>query len=80
MPANETDQPVITRTDFLAMQVCVPKDWDDEEVKRFADDRNYCGTQNGWIVRKQGNPALLGCDERVACADRPDYVHVTLGC
>jgi hypothetical protein len=60
------------------MQVCVPKDWTDEQVKEFADRENLCGTEHGWHIRKQGDEALSGCDERVPCAQEPDNVHIML--
>jgi hypothetical protein len=67
-----------TRTGALDMQVCVPKDWTDEQVKEFADLDNPCGTINGWFIRKQGDKALAGADERVPCSDRKGFVHVML--
>jgi hypothetical protein len=72
------EKPEVTRRGVLDMQVCVPDDWDDEAVKRFADRENLCGTTNGWFVRKQGDEALAGADERVPCHDRPGYVHIML--
>lgn len=69
---------MVTRRGALDMQVCVPKDWTDEQVKEFADRENLCGTEHGWHIRKQGDEALAGCDERVQCADDPDNVHIML--
>lgn len=68
----------VTKTGFLDMQVCVPRDWDDKQVKEFADRANDCGTTNGWGVRKQGHELLSGKDERVPCSDRKGFVHVML--
>ncbi len=45
--------PVVTRRKGLGMQVCVPADWTDEQVKSFADRENLCGTENGWIVNNE---------------------------
>jgi hypothetical protein len=59
--------------------VCVPKDWTDEQVKKFADTMNPCGTELGWSVRKEGSKFLAGgSPERVVCEDRADFVHVML--
>jgi hypothetical protein len=68
----------VTRHGVLDMQVCVPADWDDHAVKRFADRENLCGTSNGWFVRKEGDNALAGSPERVPCDSRPGFVHIML--
>lgn len=68
----------VTRRGILDCQVCVPADWTDENVKRFADENNMCGTEQGWHIRRQGDPALAGCDERVPCESRAGHVHIML--
>lgn len=68
----------ITRYGALDMQVCVPRDWSDDDVKNFADKGNPCGTQCGWVIRRQGAAALAGADERVPCASRAGHVHIML--
>lgn len=60
------------------MQVCVPFDWDDEKIKGFAESNNACGTRNGWQIRKQGDPLLVGKPEKVQCDGRSGFVHVML--
>ena len=60
------------------MQVCVPEDWNDDQVLDFAGVENPCGTENGWFIRKQGSKYLSGADERVACEERPNHVHIML--
>lgn len=80
MTINMTINPEVTGCSFLSMQVCVPSDWTDDQVKAFADTENPAGTENGWFVRKQGDAALAGCDERVPCAQRAGAVHVMLDC
>ena len=73
-----SDGAEVTRRGALSMQVCVPKDWDDYAVKRFADSENLCGTSLGWVVRKEGDKLLAGSSERVQCESRPGFVHVML--
>ena len=68
----------VTKTGVLDMQVCVPADWTDEQVKTFADSANMCGTQHGWHIRKAGDQALAGDPERQPCALREGHVHVML--
>lgn len=73
-----SDQPEVTRVGVLDMQVCVPHDWTDEQIKAFADRENLCGTQNGWSIRREGDKALAGAKERVQCNGRTGFVHVML--
>lgn len=69
---------VVTRHGSLDMQVCVPKEWTDEQVKAFADRENVCGTANGWLIRKEGDKALAGAPERQPCSANAAYVHIML--
>lgn len=73
-----SEQAEVTRTGALSMQVCVPFEWTDEQVKEFADRENLCGTTNGWGIRREGDKALNGDSERVACNGRGGFVHVML--
>lgn len=68
----------VTRRGVLDMQVCVPSDWTNEQVKEFSDRENPCGTENGWFVRKAGDRALNGDPERNPCGSRAGHVHVML--
>ena len=68
----------VTRRGMLDMQVCVPKEWTDEQPLTFANSENPCGTSNGWAIRRQGDKALSGCDERVQCSDLPGRCHIML--
>lgn len=68
----------VTRIGVFDMQVCVPADWSDEQVRQFAANQNPCGTTNGWFIRRRGDEGLAGADERVACAGRPGHVHIML--
>lgn len=69
----------VTRTGALDMQVCVPGDWTDDQIEQFANHENICGTANGWKIRKQGDAALVGKDERVKCqGGAAGNVHIML--
>lgn len=68
----------VTHAGALDMQVCVPRDWTDEQVVKFAESEIPCGTTCGWQIRRQGDKALSGSDERVTCASDPDRVHIML--
>lgn len=76
-------EPQVSRTGALTMQVCVPAEMTDTQIEEFANRANMSGTENGWKIRKQGDPALQGENERVPCqggADRKDCVHIMLDC
>ena len=66
-----SDGAEVTRRGVLDMQVCVPADWDDYAVKRFADRENLCGTSEGWLIRREGDKALAGAAERVTPREQP---------
>jgi hypothetical protein len=70
----------VTHTNLLGMQVCVPKDWTDEQVELFANTVNPTGIESKWQIRRQGDPLLNGCDERVQCDERESCCHVMLDC
>ena len=68
----------VTKQGIFDMQVCVPAEWTDEQVKTFADRENPCGTSHGWQIRREGDKALVGAKERVQCASLSSHVHVML--
>jgi hypothetical protein len=70
----------VTKTGMLDMQVCVPNDWTDDEIKAFADRENLAGTETGWHIRREGSKYLNGAKERVDCTGRVGFVHVMLDC
>lgn len=61
----------VAKRGFLDMQVCVPGSWDDIQVIRFAEEKNPCGTTNGWFIRKED-------PERTKCHDKKGFVHIVL--
>ena len=73
-------EPEITKQGLLNMQVCVHKDFTDKQVHDFAEQMNPCDTQHGWAITKQGHELLSGDNERVACCERKDFVHIMLHC
>ena len=69
--------PQVTRTGALDMQVCVPEDWTDEQIRVFANEQNLCGTVNGWQIRTDAE-SLAGAPYRNPCANGNGMIHVTL--
>lgn len=72
------NKPEITRSSIFDMQVCVPSDWTDEQVKTFVDYENPCGTTMGWYIRKDGDERLAGAFCRIQCEKRTGFVHIML--
>lgn len=68
----------VTRIGGLDMQVCVPEGWPDDAVISFAEDKNVCGTEGGWQIRKGGDKLLNGDPERCPCDIRNGFIHITL--
>lgn len=68
----------VTWGGLIDMQVCVPEEWTDAQIKSFAEHANPCGTSCGWQIRREGDLALAGAKERVKCNKRPNHVHVML--
>lgn len=68
----------VTHYGIFNMQVCVPTDWTDDQVLAFAEGAFPCGTTNGWIIRREGDPLAKGDPERVQCASRTGHVHIVL--
>jgi hypothetical protein len=67
----------VTRFGALDMQVCVPREWTDDQVRAFAEGEYPCGTENGWAIRdKEGELPTYSC--RVPCARREGHVHIVL--
>lgn len=70
----------VTKAGGLAMQVCVPREWTDEQATEFANSRNPSGLDHGWFIRRQGSELLAGKDERVTCQQCAENVHIMLDC
>lgn len=76
----QAGRPSVSRAGLLSMQVCVPREWTDDQVTRFANKENPTGIDCGWVIRKEGDPLLDGSPERVQCAECASNVHIMLDC
>lgn len=74
------DLPEVVRRHIASMQVCVPKDFSNDEVIAFANKANESGTMDGWRIRKDGDLWLNGDPERQQCEKRPGCCHIMLDC
>ena len=68
----------VLRTGIFNIQVCIPVDWTDAQVLEFAESEYPCGTENGWLIRREGDKALCGAPERNPCVERASHVHIML--
>lgn len=68
---DTTQKPLLLEWGDDKIQVCVPYDWTEEQMIRFAKGMYPTAHENGWKVDRS--------NERVPCAHRPEFVHVLLG-
>jgi len=71
-------EPEIIQTKLLAMQLCVPSDWTNEQIIEFAEERNPAGTSAGWRVCEDGHKCLGGYPARVNCDEHPGFIHTVV--
>lgn len=62
----------------LAMRLCVPGNFTEEQIVEFAENKNPCGTSHGWELAKEGHLSLEGNKDRIMCAGDVDNVHVVV--
>lgn len=74
------NKPEVTRIGLASLQVCVPREFTDEQVEAFANGAQMTGLDHGWSIRREGDSALAGAHERVDCEGRSGCVHVMLYC
>lgn len=74
------EKPEILVKKPLGMRLCVPDTYTDEQIVKFAELENSCGTTGGWHVAKEGDECLCGCEARYKCDARPGFVHVVVYC
>ena len=73
-------KPEITIHGLLSIQVCVPHDWEDEQVTDFANQELPTGISSRWSIRKKGHALLQNDPERQPCDGRPNFCHIMLDC
>jgi hypothetical protein len=79
-------EPAVLREKVFSMAVCVPELWTDEQIAKWVETQNPCGTFAGWYVAKKGDGALRDpqtqedTEDRIPCAEREGMVHVVVTC
>jgi hypothetical protein len=76
-------EPLVFRMNFLTCNICVPKDWTEEQILKVAEEQNPAGTSNGWFVYTQEmldeNEYSKGTQAIVPCDELEGHVHYILG-
>lgn len=70
--------PWVTRYGALDTQVCLPSDWTDDQIVEFTNAANPSGTVAGWVIRRAGDPSLVGHPECISCGLDSRFIHVML--
>ena len=72
--------PEVTRVGLCNIQVCVPKNYTDQQATDFANQSHPTGINSQWVIRKEGNPDLQDDPERQQCSKHSDFVHIMFDC
>lgn len=68
-------EPEVARVSLLSMQVCIPKDYTDEQAEDFANQAHPTGIKSRWKILKDGpDPERVDCESRCGCC------HVVMTC
>jgi hypothetical protein len=65
--------PTVVRHSILSIQVCIPKEWTDEQAEAFAFGAS---DMHPVVMRRNGDSLLAGYPERNQCDELPGHVHV----
>ncbi len=80
---------VTTLLGLCSLGVRVPKEWTDEQVEQFANEKEPTGISSRWTIKRQaeydkdlaeGSIEESAAHERVQCLERPDFCHLLLYC
>ena len=66
----EEGVPNVARMNVFGMQVCVPKEFTDDQIIAFAEQENPAGTSTGWFIIED-----MG---RVQCQELAGHHHIVL--
>lgn len=75
---SEAEKAIVVGKGVFDMQVCVPKEWSDDQIREFAESHYPCGTATGWSIRHQGSEYLNDDEERTQCQEHADNCHIML--
>lgn len=70
---EEACRGTILATTLFQCGVCVPAEWNDEQVVAYAGMDCPAGTENGWRVHTSGPDPV-----RVPCQEKEGFVHLVL--
>lgn len=72
--------PMVLKRGLCDLQVCVPKEYTDEQAEEFANKDCPTGIDSKWKLRAADDPHQLGDPIRVVCQARQEYVRIMLIC
>lgn len=61
--------PTVLNQNVFSLQLCVPKDWSNDQILKWVETVNPCGTKAGWQIvnepDRKGNPARNPCADMI---------------
>lgn len=76
-------EPAVIRVGLCHCQVCVPKDWTDEQINEFVNNETPTGIKSNWAIPDNTWWLAHRSDDselRTQCSDYPDHIHTVLIC
>lgn len=72
------NEATLLRIGVLGIEVCVPKNWTDEQVLEFVKADKMCVSKTGFEIVREGDKSLKGEPERRQCKIHKKNVHIML--
>ena len=72
--------PNLVRMSLINLQVCVPKEFTDEQAEEAANQLHPTGISSKWTMREAEDPTQMGAPLRVQCQQHPENVHIMMVC
>lgn len=67
-------KPEITQVGLISMKVCVPQEWSDRLIEKWANEQSPTGISSEWRIDRNQTHVRCKCDEREGCE------HLILNC
>lgn len=80
MKKQEEGQPAVVRSSMLWMQVCVPKDWDDAKITKWANAETPTGISSQWGLTTQAHADEHGYERCAQCTQFESHHHMLMVC
>lgn len=80
MSKQEEGQPAVVRSSLLWMQVCVPKDWSEEQITNWANINSPTGISSQWELTTLGHALEHGYERCAQCDRFGSHHHMLMVC